>query len=383
MNVHERVEDTAFPAQAWDERLMAAAHSIGRRNLGQTFPNPAVGALIVRFENGQAVIVARGWTAAGGRPHAETEALRIAGEAARGATTYVTLEPCAHHGRTPPCADAIVNSGIARAVIAIEDPNPEVRGKGIEQLRAAGIEVVLGVGVEEARLTHAGHFRRMTDGRPHIILKIAMSADGKTALAGRRPAEISCEASRAEAHMLRATSDAVLVGSGTVMADDPLLTCRLPGMGDRSPIRIVLDGKLSIRTDSKLVRTAREVPLWVLAGHEAPLEAERRLAAAGAEVLRVKTAADGRVDLIAALQRLGERGLTRVLVEGGPVLSAMLVRADLVDEAVVVRSPRKLGPDAINALEAMPLEALIESPRLKVIERRMAGVDTYTRYFRS
>lgn len=383
MNVQERLEHSDLPAEAWDERLMAAANAIGRRNLGRTFPNPAVGALVVRFENGRPVIVARGWTAAGGRPHAETEALRIAGDAARGATTYVTLEPCAHHGRTPPCADAIVHSGIARAVIAVEDPNPEVKWKGIEQLRAAGIEVVLGVGAEEARITHAGHFRRMTDGRPHVILKIAVSADGKTALAGRRPAEISCEASRAEAHMLRATSDAVLIGSGTAISDDPLLTCRLPGMADRSPIRIVLDGKLLIRTDSKLVLSARDVPLWVLAGHHAPTEAERQLAAAGVEVLRVKQAADGRVDLVSALQALAERGLTRVLVEGGPVLSAMLVRADLVDEAVVVRSPRKLGPDAINALEAMPLEALTESPRLTVIERRAAGIDTYTRYFRS
>ncbi|MCC6947545.1 MAG: bifunctional diaminohydroxyphosphoribosylaminopyrimidine deaminase/5-amino-6-(5-phosphoribosylamino)uracil reductase RibD [Bradyrhizobiaceae bacterium] len=383
MSAHARVEEAPVSLEEWDRRLMAAAHSIGRRNLGQAFPNPAVGALIVRFENGQPVIIARGCTAVGGRPHAETEALRIAGEAARGATTYVTLEPCAHHGKTPPCADAIVNAGIKRAVIAIEDPNPEVKRQGVALLRAAGIEVVLGVGEEEARITHAGHFRRMIDGRPHVILKIAVSADGKTALAGRRPAEISCPESRAEAHMLRATSDAVLVGSGTAVADDPLLTCRLPGMAGRSPIRIVLDGKLLIRTNSKLVRTAREVPVWVLAGRDAPAEAEKKLTAAGVEVLRVKAAADGRVDLLAALRRLAERGLTRVLVEGGPVLSAMLVRADLVDEAVVVRSPRELGPNAINALEAMPLGALTGSPKLKVIERRMAGVDTYTRYFRS
>jgi len=383
MSAQARLEEAPATLEEWDRRLMAAANSIGRRNLGRTFPNPAVGALVVRFENGRPVIFARGYTAVGGRPHAETEALRIAGEAARGATTYVTLEPCAHHGRTPPCADAIVNAGIARAVIAIEDPNPDVKGQGVSILRAAGIEVAIGAGEEEARITHAGHFRRMTDGRPHIILKIAVSADGKTALAGRRPAEISCEASRAEAHMLRATSDAVLIGSGTAVADDPLLTCRLPGMAERSPIRVVLDGKLLIRRDSKLVRTAREVPVWVLAGPDAPVEAEKKLTAAGVEVLRVKAAMDGRVDLRAALSRLAERGITRVLVEGGPVLSAMLVRADLVDEAVVVRSPRELGPDAINAIESMPLEALTNSPKLKLIERRMAGADTYTRYFRS
>lgn len=383
MSAVEIEAEAPLAAEAWDERLMAAAHSLGRRNLGQTFPNPAVGALVVRFESGQPVIISRGYTAVGGRPHAETEALRIAGEAARGATTYVTLEPCAHHGKTPPCADAIVNAGIARAVIAIEDPNPDVKGQGIALLREAGIEVTLGVGAEEARITHAGHFRRMTDGRPHIILKIAVSADGKSALPGRRPAEISCEASRAEAHMLRATSDAILVGSGTVLADDPMLTCRLPGMSDRSPIRIVLDGKLLTPVDSKLVRSAREVPLWIVARNSAPAEAEQRLVEAGAEVLRVKAEADGRVDFKAALQRLAERGITRVLVEGGPVLSAMLVRSDLVDEAVVVQSPLQLGYDAINALESMPLAALTESPKLKVIERRMAGVDTLTRYFRS
>jgi diaminohydroxyphosphoribosylaminopyrimidine deaminase/5-amino-6-(5-phosphoribosylamino)uracil reductase len=382
MTAPVRISEAPQPAEAWDERFMAAANSIGRRNLGQTFPNPAVGALIVRFENGQPVVVSRGYTAQGGRPHAETEALRIAGEAARGATTYVTLEPCAHHGKTPPCANAIITAGIARAVIAVEDPNPEVKGKGTALLRAAGIEVTLGVGAKEAAITHAGHFRRMLEGRPHLILKIAVSADGKTGLEGRRPAEISCATSRAEAHMLRASSDAVLVGSGTVIADDPMLTCRLPGMAERSPIRIVLDGSLRIPITSQLVRTAREVPLWVVTTDSASAETERALVAAGVSVLRTRSKG-GQVDLAAALKRLGERGITRVLVEGGPILSAMLLRADLVDEAIVVRSERSLGAGAIDALEGLPLTALTESPRLEVIERRMAGADSLTRYFRS
>jgi diaminohydroxyphosphoribosylaminopyrimidine deaminase/5-amino-6-(5-phosphoribosylamino)uracil reductase len=328
-------------------------------------------------------VIARGFTARGGRPHAETEALRAAGEVARGATTYVTLEPCAHQGRTPPCADAIVNSGIVRAVIAVEDPNPKVKGKGIALLRAAGVEVTLGVGADEAKIAHAGHFRRMIDGRPHLILKIAVSADGKTGLAGRRPASISCAVSRAEAHMLRATSDAVLVGIGTVLADDPQLNCRLPGMADRSPIRVVLDAKLRIPPTCRLVQTAREIPVWVITTDGAPVEAEKRLAGAGVEVLRVNAANDGRADLAAATRRLGERGITRVLVEGGPLLSAGLVQADLVDEAVVVRSAQALGIDAVDALEGLPLTALTESPRLEVIDRRMAGADTLTHYFRS
>jgi diaminohydroxyphosphoribosylaminopyrimidine deaminase/5-amino-6-(5-phosphoribosylamino)uracil reductase len=370
------------PTEAWDERLMAAANSIGRRNLGQTFPNPAVGALIVRFDSGEPVVVARGWTAAGGRPHAETEAIRLAGEAARGATTYVTLEPCAHYGRTPPCANAIVNAGIARAVVAVEDPNPEVKHRGVAMLREAGIEVVLGVGAREALITHAGHFRRMIDGRPHIILKIAVSADGKTGHAGRRPAEISCPESRAEAHMLRATSDAVLVGSGTVLADDPMLNCRLPGMASRSPIRVVLDGGLRLPIGSKLVRTAREIPVWVLTAEDASRDAAQALSAAGVEIMRV-AARDGRIDLAAAMQTLGGRGITRLLVEGGPILCARLLQSDFVDEVVVVRSPRALGTDAIDAIEGMLLSALTASPRLRLIAQRMAGADELTHYFRS
>lgn len=382
MGVHTRFAETQLPLATWDERFMTAANSIGRRNLGQTYPNPAVGALIVRFDNGQPFVVARGFTAKGGRPHAETEAIRVAGEAARGATTYVTLEPCAHHGKTPPCAIAIINAGIARAVVAVEDPNPLVKHNGIGLLRDAGVEVTLGTGAREALITHAGHFRRMLDGRPHIILKIAVSADGKTGRAGRKPADISCGASRAEAHMMRATSDAILVGSGTVIADDPMLNCRLPGMEDRSPIRVVLDGNLRVPLTSKLVRTAREIPVWAVATERAPKDAERALMEAGVEVIRIPVNAAGKTDLVTALGALGERRITRVLVEGGPILSATLLKADLVDEAVIVQSPNSLGSDAINALEGLPLGALTASPHLQVIERRMAGADSLTRYFR-
>jgi diaminohydroxyphosphoribosylaminopyrimidine deaminase/5-amino-6-(5-phosphoribosylamino)uracil reductase len=381
MSAQTRAAAAPLAVDTWDERLMAAALSIGRRNLGQTFPNPCVGALIVQFDNGRPIIIARAPTASGGRPHAETEALRIAGEAARGGTTYVTLEPCAHHGKTPPCANEIISAGLKRAVVAIEDPYKEVKGKGIAMLRAAGIEVTLGVGAEQAEIDHAGHLRRVLSGRPHVTLKLAVSADGKTGHAGRQPAEISCDASRAEAHMMRATSDAILVGSGTVIADDPMLNCRLPGMADRSPIRVVLDGGMRIPLQSKLVQTAREIPVWVMATENAPVEAEKRLVAAGVFVLRVPSL-DGRLDLKAALTRLAEREITRVLVEGGPILSATLLKADLVDEAVVVRSPRGLGTDAIDALEGMPLEALTESPRLKLIEQRSAGADSLTHYFR-
>ncbi len=240
-------------AAAEDARFMALALSLGRRGLGRTWPNPAVGAVIVRDR----LIVGRGWTQPGGRPHAEIEALRRAGEAARAATLYVTLEPCSHHGKSPPCADAIVAAGVARVVSALEDPNPQVAGAGHARLRAAGIAVDVGMGAAEARRDHAGHIRRMRDGRPHVMLKLAISADGKAGAPGRRPLAITGERVRDRVHLLRAQSDAIMVGIGTALADDPVLTCRLPGMAAYSPVRVVLDGALRLPTGSHLVRTAR------------------------------------------------------------------------------------------------------------------------------
>jgi diaminohydroxyphosphoribosylaminopyrimidine deaminase/5-amino-6-(5-phosphoribosylamino)uracil reductase len=243
--------------------------------------------------------------------------------------------------------------------------------------------VTLGVCSEEAHLAHAGHLRRIRQGRPQIILKLAVSADEKTGLAGRRPAEISGNASRAAAHMLRATSDAVLVAIGTVVADDPLLNCRLPGMDECSPVRIVLDGSLRTPPASRLVATARQYPLWIIGRIDAPVEAERALKAAGAEVMRVDPGQDGRVDLAAAMHLLGARGITRLLVEGGPILSAALIEGDFVDEAVVVRSPKTLGADAVPAIEGLPLAALTESPKLKLVERRAVGEDMLVHLLRS
>lgn len=377
MSALSRVSEAMLPAQDQDERFMAAALSYGRWNLGQTFPNPAVGALVVSGER----IIARGITARGGRPHAEAVALAAAGSGAKDATIYVTLEPCVPHGRGEPCTDLIRHSGISRTVIALQDPNPATSGRGIARLREAGIAVTVGPGEAEAARAHAGHIRRMKDGRPHVILKIAVSADGKTGLKGRKPADISCDVSRAEAHMLRATSDAVMVASGTVLADDPMLNCRLPGMEDRSPIRVVLDGSLRIPLSTKLVKTARKIPLWVIARPDASPEKQRELEEAGVEVMRVSTAG-GRIDLSEALFLLATRNITRLLVEGGPIISAELLRENLIDEAVIVHSPKELGAGAIPALEGMSLSELLENPRLEVIERRTLGADTLTHLFR-
>ena len=336
-----------------DERFMALALSLGRRGLGRTWPNPAVGAVIVN--DGE--IVGRGWTQPGGRPHAEIEALRRAGEAARGATLYVTLEPCSHHGKSPPCADAVIAAGISRVVSALEDPNPEVAGDGHARLRKAGIAVEIGLGAAVAKRDHAGHFRRMRDGRPHVMLKFAISADGKAAGAGRRPVAITGGRVRERVHLLRAQSDAIMIGIGTALADDPMLTCRLPGMAKDSPLRVVLDCALRLPRRSRLVQSAKETPLLIIAGDDAPPALESALRGQGVDVARTTQTA-AQFDLTVVLKLLATRGITRLMIEGGPTLAAALITADLVDEAVLFHSGVVIGDDGVNAFEPPTLATL-------------------------
>ena len=362
-------------AQSDDARFMALALSLGRRGLGRTWPNPAVGAVIVK----DGVIVGRGWTQPGGRPHAEVEALRRAGQAARGATLYVTLEPCSHFGKSPPCADAVIAAGISRVVSAIEDPNPEVAGEGHARLRAAGIAVEIGVGAEEARRDHAGHISRMTQGRPHVLLKLAISADGKAAAAGRKPVAITGEAVRERVHLLRAEYDAIMIGIGTALADDPVLTCRLPGMAKYSPVRVVADSMLRLPLDSRLVKSAYETPVWVIAGMSAPQQAEFRLLPLGVEVLRSPDSTDP-LDLKDALGFLSAKGITRLMVEGGPTLAAAMIEADLVDEAVLLHSAKVIGPDGIEALDA-GASAMLKQ-RLKLVATEPIGPDRQENFVR-
>jgi len=374
--------EAAPPAVATDDaRFMGLALSLGRRGLGNTWPNPAVGAVIVRDDGEGPVIVGRGWTQPGGRPHAETEALRRAGAAAKGGTMYVTLEPCSHHGKTPPCADAIIAAGIGRVVAALEDANPEVAGRGHARLRAAGIAVSLGEGAAAARRDHAGHFRRMREGRPQVTLKLAVSADGKAGLAGRKPVAITGEAARARVHRLRAMNDAILAGIGTALADDPALTCRLPGMEARSPIRIVLDAGLRLPLESRLVQTARQTPVWVFAATEADVVREEALRSFGVQVLRFEERG-GRFDLAEVLRSLGARGITRLLVEGGPIVAAAFIEADLVDEAALFHSDIVVGASGIDAVEGHGREGLTRSPRLRRIDSEAIGADRLETYER-
>ena len=358
-----------------DERYMRLALMLSRRNLGRTWPNPAVGAVIVK--NG--IILGRGWTQQGGRPHAEVEALRRAKKTAQGATMYVTLEPCSHQGKTPPCADAIARSGIARVVSALEDPNPEVAGKGHERLRARSVAVDIGTCAEEARRVHVGHFTRITRGRPHVTLKLAISADGKAGLAGRRQAAISGEATRERVFQMRAASDAILVGIGTVLSDDPQLTCRLPGMFERSPVRVVLDAKLRLPLATSVVATVRETPTWVFTSHKPSAIAEEILQQKGCKVFRVDDS-DGNLDLQQVLNLLAEQGITRLMIEGGPIVAASFVAADLVDEAILLRGKKPIGPSGIDPLEGMSLDRL--TSRLTPLGNEKLGVDTIENFAR-
>jgi diaminohydroxyphosphoribosylaminopyrimidine deaminase/5-amino-6-(5-phosphoribosylamino)uracil reductase len=327
--------------------------------------------------------VGRGWTQPGGRPHAEPEALARAGEAARGATLYVTLEPCSHVGKSPPCADAVIAAGIARVVSAIEDPNPEVAGQGHARLRAAGITVDIGPGAADAARDHAGHFRRIRDKRPQVILKLAVSSDDKIGAAGRKPVAISGEAARARVHLLRAQCDAILVGIGTVLTDDPLLTCRLPGMEARSPVRVVLDRSLRIPGASRLVHSARETPLWVITSSLSEAPAAMKLGAAGAQVIRVATTATPPgLDLMAVLRALADKGITRLLVEGGARVASSFVAAGLVDEVWLLRGPEAVGADGVAALDALPLSAITRSPLFEQRASETLQNDTLTIYER-
>src|SRR3981081_3293292 len=362
-----------------DRRFMELALTLGRRGQGRTWPNPAVGAVIVK----DGVIIGRGGPHPGGGPHAEPEALKRAGEAARGATLYVTLEPCSHFGRSPPCADAVIAAGIARVVTAIEDPNPLVAGQGHARLRAAGIVVDVGLGAGEAARDHAGHFRRVRDKRPHVILKLAVSSDDKIASAGHKPVAISGEAARARVHLLRAQCDAILVGIDTVLADDPLLTCRLPGMEVQSPVRVVLDRSLRIPGTSRLVHSARETPLWGVTANLSEAPAAMKLGAAGAQVIRVATTSTPPgLDLSAVLHALSEKGITRLLVEGGARVASSFVTLGLADEIWLLRGADPVGADGIAALDALPLTSITQSPAFRVRASETLQKDTLTIYER-
>jgi diaminohydroxyphosphoribosylaminopyrimidine deaminase/5-amino-6-(5-phosphoribosylamino)uracil reductase len=355
---------------------MALAISLGERGLGNVWPNPAVGCVIVK--DGR--ILGRGWTRPGGRPHAETEALAQAGAAARGATAYVSLEPCAHHGRTPPCAEALVAAGVARVVTALEDPDPRVAGRGHRILEDHGIAVTTGVLAAAARAANAGFLSRIERGRPWLTLKLALTLDGRIATASGESRWITGPEARRRVHAMRLAHDAVLVGGGTARADDPALTVRDMG-APRQPVRLVAARRLDLPRDGTLARTVAEAPLWLL--HDpaaAPAAARAAWAERGARLLPCATGPDGRLDTAALLAALGAEGLTRVFCEGGGALAAAFLAAGLVDELAVFTAGLALGAEGRPGLGPLGLARLADARRFRLVSVEPVGADILHRW---
>ncbi|MSP20717.1 MAG: bifunctional diaminohydroxyphosphoribosylaminopyrimidine deaminase/5-amino-6-(5-phosphoribosylamino)uracil reductase RibD [Alphaproteobacteria bacterium] len=355
---------------------MRAALRLARRGLGVVWPNPAVGCVLVK----DGLVVGRGWTQPRGRPHAETEALARARGNVRGATAYVTFEPCAHNDRVPSCAVTLATAGIKRAVVACRDPDPRTSGKGIALLKNAGVEVIEGVLEADAKALNAGFLLRVTASRPLVTLKVASSLDGRIATGSGESKWITGEPARAQGHALRARQDAVVVGSGTVLADDPELTCRLPGLEYRSPVRVVFDGRLRTPLTAKIIATARQTPTWIVTLAGADALRQKDFADAGVLIIPVSAGHECHPEPKAAFAALAQRGITRVLVEGGRHLTAALLRDGPIDRIVWYRAPMWLGGDGVPAAESLGLQTLNAAPRFRREGASPAGEDMVETY---
>lgn len=356
---------------------MALALSLGRRGWGNTWPNPAVGCVVVS----DGMIVGRGWTAPSGRPHAETQALAQAGDAARGADVFVTLEPCAHQGQTPPCAQALIDAGVARVVVAVGDTDDRVAGRGFAMLRDAGIKVVMGILEAQARQDNIGFFSRVEQGRPMVTLKLASSFDGRLATATGESQWITQGAARRVVHAMRASHDAVMVGGGTVRADDPTLNVRDMG-AVRQPARVVVSRRLDIPLTGKLAQTAADVPLILCHGADAPDMLQDAWRGMGAVMLPCAVRGT-QLDMSDVLQQLGTYGLTRVFSEGGSAIAASLLRADLVDHLIGFTAGVVIGAEGLSGIGPMGLARLGAAPRFDLVETQAVGPDLLHRWVRN
>ena len=355
-----------------DDRWMRLALALGARGLGTTWPNPAVGCVIVK--NGR--VLGRGWTQTGGRPHAERMALAQAGTSAKGATAYVTLEPCAHTGKTAPCADALIDAGIACVVAATGDPDPRVAGKGFEKLRTAGVALRSGVLEAKAKQANIGFLTRVTKNRPAVTLKLASSLDGRIATGTGESQWITDAASRAYVHYLRATHDAVMVGSGTSLADDPSLTVRLNGLDHRHPVRVILDSKLSTPIESQLGHSANDMPVWLCHGPNAECGSWGQT---GAKLIECASGSNG-LSLKDVLAKLAAKGITRVFCEGGGKLAASLIHEGYVDHLITFTAGITIGSDGTPNLAALGVETLKQAPRFKLLSHRKIGGDLMSQW---
>lgn len=346
---------------------MRVALELAKRGLGQTAPNPSVGCVIV--QNG--IVVGRGWTRSGGRPHAETIALKQAGALAAGATVYVTLEPCAHTGATPPCADALVDAGVSRVVISVGDPDKRVSGRGIQKLRDVGIKTTIGVLENEAARINRGFFLKATKGRPLFTLKLATTIDGKIALGSGESKWITGKEARAYGHGMRARHDAIMVGVGTMLADDPALTCRIPGLEARSPVRVILDSKLRTPPTATALKKSGKTIIVTSRG----LNSSRY----NTEAVEIIELDDPHQPGLVA-KSLGDRGITSVLIEGGARVSASFIKAGLVDRIVAFNAGKLIGSDGLGAVDELNLASLADAPHFTLSGIRQLGPDMLASY---
>lgn len=349
---------TAFKPE--DSRYMTVALALSERGLGTVWPNPSVGCVLVN--NGQ--LVGRGWTQPRGRPHAETTALEMAGDSAKGSTAYVTLEPCSHHGKTKPCAESFIKAKITRVVASMEDPDPRVSGQGFRCMETAGIEVAVGLGEDDAKYLNAGFLKLIHFGRPLVTLKLSGSLDGRSATCLGESKWITNKLSRSHGHLLRAKHDAILIGSGTAIADNPWLTCRLPGLLGASPVRVIMDGRLATPTGNELITSARTTPTWIITVKGKSSDKKQKYKRLGVKIYEVDADSEGHPNALKTLEYLGSKGITRVLLEGGPKIASAFIREHLVDRLVCFRAPLIIGGDGLPVIEGLALKKLEEAPTL-------------------
>jgi diaminohydroxyphosphoribosylaminopyrimidine deaminase / 5-amino-6-(5-phosphoribosylamino)uracil reductase len=362
-----------------DRRMMARALALSSDALGTTWPNPAVGAVLARA----GTVIGEGVTQPGGRPHGEAMAIDAVGDAA-GATLYVALEPCAYRSVRGgiPCVERTLNAGIRRVVSAVADPNPRIAGLGHALLRTAGVKVDVGLMEAEAAVVHRGHFKRVREGLPTVTFKVARTADGYAGGVGKTRVAISGLEAATWVHTTRAHFDAIMIGVETALADDPQLNVRLAGLEHRSPVRVVLDSRLRLNPEQKLVTTCSQIPTWVIAAEDAPIEPERVLSARGVEVMRVARGADGHLDLTEALKLLAARGITRVFSEGGPTVGEQLALQGLADEIIVSTSPARLDAPGVTAVRPALAALLSASRTYRLAREKMIGHDRFAFYER-
>lgn len=356
-----------------DDHFMSIAVTIASRNVGRTGPNPSVGCVLTQDDGSNARIIGRAVTAFGGRPHAETIALANAVEPPKGATAYVTLEPCAHHGKTGPCAEALIDAQVSRVVVALEDPNPRVSGQGIAALEKAGITVRVGVASEEAREVIAGFLTRIEKKRPLVTLKVATSLDGRIATHNGASQWITNSTARRRGQMLRATHDAIMVGSTTALVDDPQLTCRIKGLHQHTAIRVIADGRLRLPLTSKLVRSARDIPTWLFTLENGDQARSKAFADCGVDILAVPPAENGLMSMPKILEILGERGVNALLVEGGAQLASSLLQDQLVDRLVWFRAPSVIGGDGTGAVAPLGIDHPSGAPHFHLMDSLRLG----------